>query len=92
MSDVTMDQFNGLGARVSETELSVTRCQAKRGVEIHNLKAGQKKTETGISELFDKVNKIEKIVAVQWAKITVGVVVGFAIVQLVFKYLPVIGK
>lgn len=91
MSEVTRDEFNGLGKRVSSLKESFVGCQSGNQVKIENLEKMATTSSENQTKIFEKLEALEVKVSSQWAKVTAGVVVGWAVVQVVIKFIP-IGK
>ena len=88
MGDVTREEFDGLGKRVTELKESVVGCQSAKGVEIDHLKQMASDTKSDIGTVFNKIERVEVKVSTMWGKVTAGVAVAVLLIQIILRVLP----
>ena len=91
MSEITREEFNGLGRRVNSLETKHAACSAEKATKIQNLEAVDAEVKESISTLFEVSNKNHSLLAGLPAKIIGGLAAIFVILQLVERFLSRLG-
>jgi hypothetical protein len=84
---VTRDEFNGLGARVSELRENCIGCKTAVQSDIRYLNQEQKELKVDMSELKSSITKLSEQVQALTIKLSIAIAIIVTVVNFVVPYL-----
>lgn len=80
---VTREEFNGLGGKVSALSEQCIACRTLLSSDVKHLNEELKETKRDVSEIKRMIQKMGEQVQALTIKVSIGVAVAFAIVNLI---------